>query len=78
MSQDLPVTGYALLGLLTFGDELTGYELKQRADRTLRFYWVAPAMSQRFSRPVSSSSTVADWPVSPIERRTAAGSVSTS
>jgi hypothetical protein len=45
MSQDLPVTAYALLGLLTFGDELTGYELKQRADNTLRFYWVAPAMS---------------------------------
>ena len=47
--QDLPVTSYALLGLLTFGDELTGYELKQRADRTLRFYWVAPAMSQVYS-----------------------------
>jgi DNA-binding PadR family transcriptional regulator len=56
MSQDLsadtpalPVTAYALLGLLTFGDELTGYELKQRADNTLRFYWVAPAMSQIYS-----------------------------
>jgi DNA-binding PadR family transcriptional regulator len=49
MSQDLPVTSYALLGLLTFGDELTGYELKQRADRTLRFYWVSPAMSQIYS-----------------------------
>jgi DNA-binding PadR family transcriptional regulator len=49
MSQDLPVTSYALLGLLTFGDELTGYELKQRADMTLRFYWVAPAMSQIYS-----------------------------
>jgi DNA-binding PadR family transcriptional regulator len=46
---DLPVTSYALLGLLTFGDELTGYEIKQRADRTLRFYWVAPAMSQIYS-----------------------------
>ena len=46
MGQDLPVTSYALLGLLTFGDELTGYELKQRADATLRFYWVSPAMSQ--------------------------------
>ena len=43
------VTAYALLGLLTFGDELTGYELKQRADNTLRFYWVAPAMSQIYS-----------------------------
>jgi DNA-binding PadR family transcriptional regulator len=49
MSQELPVTAYALLGLLTFGDELTGYELKQRADNTLRFYWVAPAMSQIYS-----------------------------
>jgi DNA-binding PadR family transcriptional regulator len=46
---ELPVTSYALLGLLTFGDELTGYELKQRADNTLRFYWVAPAMSQIYS-----------------------------
>jgi DNA-binding PadR family transcriptional regulator len=49
MSQDLPITSYAMLGLLTFGDELTGYELKQRADMTLRFYWVAPAMSQIYS-----------------------------
>jgi DNA-binding PadR family transcriptional regulator len=51
MSQEhaLPVTSFALLGLLTFGDELTGYELKQRADGTLRFYWVAPAMSQIYS-----------------------------
>jgi len=49
MSQDLPVTSFALLGLLTFGDELTGYELKQRADATLRFYWVSPATSQVYS-----------------------------
>jgi DNA-binding PadR family transcriptional regulator len=49
MSQELPTTSYALLGLLTFGDELTGYELKQRADNTLRFYWVAPAMSQVYT-----------------------------
>jgi len=49
MSQELPTTAYALLGLLTFGDDLTGYELKQRADRTLRFYWVSPAMSQVYT-----------------------------
>lgn len=51
MSQDppLPTTAYALLGLLTFGRELTGYELKQWADTTLRFYWVSPAMSQVYS-----------------------------
>jgi DNA-binding PadR family transcriptional regulator len=48
-TRDLPVTAYALLGLLTFGDELTGYELKQRADNTLRFYWVSPATSQIYT-----------------------------
>jgi DNA-binding PadR family transcriptional regulator len=45
----LPTTAYALLGLLTFGQELTGYELKQWADATLRFYWVSPAMSQVYT-----------------------------
>jgi DNA-binding PadR family transcriptional regulator len=45
----LPTTSYALLGLLSFGQELSGYELKQWADSTLRFYWVAPAMSQIYS-----------------------------
>ena len=38
-------TGYTLLGLLSFGRELSGYELKQWADN-LRFFWSAPAMSQ--------------------------------
>ncbi len=47
--RDLPVTSYALLGLLSFDDDLTGYELKQRADITLRFYWTAPAMSQVYT-----------------------------
>jgi DNA-binding PadR family transcriptional regulator len=28
---------------------MTGYEVKQRADRTLRFYWVSPAMSQIYT-----------------------------
>jgi DNA-binding PadR family transcriptional regulator len=37
------------LGLLTFGQELTGYELKRWADSTLRFYWTAPAMSQIYT-----------------------------
>jgi DNA-binding PadR family transcriptional regulator len=51
MSADGPVpqptaTGYALLGLLSFGQELSGYELKQWADDSLRFFWSAPAMSQ--------------------------------
>ena len=51
--QDLPVTSFALLGLLALGGPeatgLSGYELKQRADNTMRFYWTAPAMSQVYS-----------------------------
>ena len=48
-AQDLPVTSYALMGLLSLGGGLTGYELKQRADNTMRFYWQAPAMSQVYT-----------------------------
>ncbi|MEP6817340.1 MAG: PadR family transcriptional regulator [Marmoricola sp.] len=51
--QDLPVTSYAVLGLLALGGNdakaLTGYELKQRADNTMRYYWTAPAMSQVYT-----------------------------
>ncbi|MFC0221585.1 PadR family transcriptional regulator [Nocardioides zeicaulis] len=43
------MTAHAILGLLTFGDELTGYEIKRRADMTLRFYWVSPARSQVYT-----------------------------
>jgi DNA-binding PadR family transcriptional regulator len=42
-------TGYALLGLLSFGRQLTGYELKQFADSSLRFFYTAPALSQVYS-----------------------------
>lgn len=54
MTAELSPTSYALLGLLVFDaatseSGLTGYELKQRADRTLRFYWVSPAMSQIYT-----------------------------
>jgi DNA-binding PadR family transcriptional regulator len=50
----LSTTSQALLGLLAFDaatgeNGLTGYELKQRADRTLRFYWTSPAMSQIYT-----------------------------
>lgn len=53
MASSLSTTSYALLSLLVFrrdADEgLTGYELKQFADSTLRFYWVSPAMSQIYT-----------------------------
>ena len=46
-AEPLPTpTGYALLGLLSFGRELSGYELKRWADDSLRFFWTSPAMSQ--------------------------------
>lgn len=53
MAASLSTTSYALLSLLVIDrgsdDGLTGYELKQMADRTLRFYWVSPAMSQIYT-----------------------------
>lgn len=54
MANDLSTTSYALMGLLVFDgatseEGLTGYEIKQRADLTLRFYWVSPAMSQIYT-----------------------------
>ena len=61
---ELPATAYALLGLLVFygreAEGITGYELKQRADNTLRYYWVSPAMSQIYTelRRLSDSGLV--------------------
>jgi DNA-binding PadR family transcriptional regulator len=41
----LPNTAYAVLGLLAFGQELSGYDLKRWADNLRFFYW-SPAHSQ--------------------------------
>ncbi|MET1039148.1 MAG: helix-turn-helix transcriptional regulator [Aeromicrobium sp.] len=53
MAPSLSMTSYAVMSLLAIDTEaddgLTGYELKQRADNTLRFYWVSPAMSQIYT-----------------------------
>lgn len=73
----LSPTGYALLGLLMFAGRtdtaVTAYELKQRADRTLRYYWVAPAMSQVYTevnRLVGAGLVAAVDPAGPPGRRT--------
>ncbi|WP_235446112.1 PadR family transcriptional regulator [Streptomyces sioyaensis] len=42
----LPATGWAVLGLLSFGDELSGYDLKKWSDRSLRFFYWSPSFSQ--------------------------------
>jgi DNA-binding PadR family transcriptional regulator len=41
----LPATGYAVLGLLSFGRALSGYELKRWADHSLRYFFWSPAQS---------------------------------
>ncbi|BDM69093.1 hypothetical protein HEK616_25800 [Streptomyces nigrescens] len=43
---DLPATGWAVLGLLSFGEELSGYDLKKWSDRSLRFFYWSPSFSQ--------------------------------
>src|ERR1039458_7715997 len=45
----VPATGWAVLGLLSFGRELTGYDLKKWADHSLRFFYWSPAISQIYS-----------------------------
>lgn len=43
----LPTTGYAILGLLTFG-EMSGYDLTKAAQGSVGFFW-SPAKSQVYS-----------------------------
>jgi DNA-binding PadR family transcriptional regulator len=45
-SVELPATACAVLGLLAFGRELSGYDLKRWADNSLRFFYWSPAGSQ--------------------------------
>src|SRR5215217_2575616 len=44
--RELPATGWAVLGLLSFGRELSGYDLKKWADNSLGFFYWSPAVSQ--------------------------------
>ncbi len=50
--EELPAlrpTSWAVLGLLSFGSELSGYDLKKWADWSLRFFYWAPSYSQIYS-----------------------------
>ncbi len=44
----LPNTSYAVLGLLSFGEEFSGYEIRKEAAALKFFYW-SPAQSQIYS-----------------------------
>lgn len=42
-------TGWALLGMLSGGDELSGYDIKKWFNWTIRFFYSSPAYSQIYS-----------------------------
>lgn len=43
---NLPVTSWAVLGLLSFGRELSGYDMKKWADWSMGFFFWSPSFSQ--------------------------------
>ena len=45
----IPATAWAVLGLLSFERELSGYDIKQWADSILRFFYWSPATSQIYA-----------------------------
>lgn len=44
----LSTTSYAVLGLLTFGDEMSGYDVMKLAERSIGYFWT-PAKSHVYS-----------------------------
>ncbi|WP_223199420.1 helix-turn-helix transcriptional regulator [Solihabitans fulvus] len=42
----LPATGWAVLGVLSHAEELSGYDVKKWADHVVAFFYVSPALSQ--------------------------------
>ncbi|MER6095539.1 helix-turn-helix transcriptional regulator [Streptomyces sp. NPDC001728] len=45
----LPATSWTVLGLLSFGRELSGYDLKKWSDRSLGLFYWSPSFSQIYS-----------------------------
>ena len=48
MKPDLPITSYIVLGLLSFSDEMSGYDIRKAAENLQYFYW-SPAQSQIYA-----------------------------
>lgn len=44
--RQLPATAWAVLGVLSFDREMSGYDIKQWADHSLAFFYWSPAVSQ--------------------------------
>lgn len=49
VNPDLPATTWAVLGVLSFGEELSGYDVKRWADQSLTFFYWAPSQSQIYA-----------------------------
>ena len=45
----LPATSWAVLGMLSFGEELTGNDLKKWADWSIGFFYWSPSVSQVYT-----------------------------
>lgn len=45
----LPATAWAVLGTLSFGEELSGYDIKTWADWSLNYFYWSPSFSQVYS-----------------------------
>lgn len=69
--QELPPTAWAVLGLLSFPGDRTGYELKKWADSSLRFFYWSPAISQIYAelRRLEELGYAASVPSGPDEVR---------
>lgn len=48
-TRELPATSWAVLGILSFGSELSGYDIKRWADQSLAFFYWAPSQSQIYT-----------------------------
>ncbi|MET7774015.1 PadR family transcriptional regulator [Nocardia sp. NPDC005366] len=46
---NLPATSWAVLGMLSFGEELTGNDLKKWADWSIGFFYWSPSVSQVYA-----------------------------
>ena len=64
MDLNLPITSYIVLGLLSFGDPLSGYQIRKRGQNLKYFYW-SPAQSQiyRELRRLQKNELVDSWHV---------------
>ncbi|MGW0043022.1 PadR family transcriptional regulator [Rhodococcus sp. NPDC003348] len=45
----LPATSWAVLGMLTYGEGLTGYDLKKWADWSIGYFYWSPSISQIYA-----------------------------